>query len=139
MKVKDAMHKVAEWIGPDTLITEIAKKMHELDIGAMPVGENDRLVGMVTDRDITCRGVASGKDCAKLTARDVMTADIVFCHDTQDLDDAVRIMEQKKLRRPPVIDEHKRMVGMLSLGDISHSAPRQLTGEVMAALSAHHN
>ena len=138
MKVKDAMPKKAEWVGPDTAVADVAKKMKDLDIGSMPVGENDRLIGMVTDRDITCRAVASGKDCSKLTARDVMTKGITFCRDSEDLDDALRIMEQKKIRRLPVIDEKKRMVGMLSVGDISHATPHELTGELMAAVSSHH-
>lgn len=136
MKVKDAMHDGAEWVSPDTPLTEVAKKMKALDCGSIPVGENDKLVGMVTDRDIACRAVADGRDCSQVTARDVMTAGIVFCRDTEDLDDAMRIMEQKQIRRLPVIDENKRMVGMLSLGDISQAASHALTGEVTAAVSA---
>jgi len=92
----------------------------------------------VTDRDITCRAVADGRDIAKLTARDVMSKGIVYCTDTEDLDDAIHLMESKKIRRLPVINEKKRMVGMLSLGDISHAASREMSGEVMAAVSAHH-
>lgn len=105
MKVKDAMHKNAEWVAPDTPVAAVAKKMKDLDVGSLPVGENDRLIGMVTDRDIACRGVGNGKDCSKLTARDVMTKGIVYCRDTEDLDDAMRIMENKKIRRLPVINE----------------------------------
>jgi CBS domain-containing protein len=138
MKVKNAMHKGAEWVAPDTPVAQVAKKMRELDVGSIPVGENDRLIGMVTDRDITCRGVANGKDLSKLTARDVMTKGIVYCRDGEELDDALRIMESKKIRRLPVIDEKKRMVGMLSLGDVSHAASHELSGELMAAVSAHH-
>jgi CBS domain-containing protein len=138
MKVKDAMHVGAEWLSPSTPLKEVACKMRDLDIGAIPIGENDRLVGMVTDRDITCRAVANGGDFAKMTARDVMTKNIVFCRDSEELDDAIRIMEQKQLRRLPVINEHKRMVGMLSLGDVSHALPRQTAGQVVAAVTAHH-
>ena len=138
MKVKDAMHKGAEWVAPDTPVSQVAKKMRELDVGSIPVGENDKLIGMVTDRDITCRAVANGKDLSKLTAREVMTKGIVYCRDGEDLDDALRIMESKKIRRLPVIDEKKRMVGMLSLGDVSHSASHELSGELMAAVSSHH-
>ncbi len=119
-------------------VAEVAKKMKELDVGSIPVGENDKLIGMVTDRDITCRAVANGRDLSKLTARDVMTKGIVYCRDSEDLDDALRIMESKKIRRLPVIDEKKRMVGMLSFGDISHAASHELSGELMAAVSAHH-
>ena len=138
MKVKDAMHKGAEWVSPQTALADVAKKMRDLDIGAVPVGENDRLIGMVTDRDIACRGVANGGNCAKLTARDVMSKGILYCNDTEDLEDALRIMEQKQVRRLPVINDKKRMVGMLSLGDITHAASHELSGEVTAAVSAHH-
>jgi CBS domain-containing protein len=138
MKVKDAMHKGAEWVTPQTALADVAKKMRDLDIGAIPVGDNDRLIGMVTDRDIACRGVAKGGDCAKLTASDVMSKGILYCNDTEDLEDALRIMEQKQVRRLPVINDKKRMVGMLSLGDIAHAASHELSGEVTAAVSAHH-
>ena len=138
MKVKDAMHKGAEWVTPQTAVADVAQRMRDLDIGAIPVGENDRLIGMVTDRDITCRGVANGKDCAKVTARDIMSKGIFYCNDTEELEDALRIMEQKQVRRLPVINDKKRMVGMLSLGDIAHAASHELSGEVTAAVSAHH-
>ena len=138
MKVKDAMHKGAEWADPTTPVSKIAELMRKLDVGAIPIGENDRLVGMVTDRDIACRGVADSKDCSTLTARDIMSKGIIYCSEAEDLADALRIMEQKKIRRLPVLNENKRMVGMLSLGDISHAASHELAGEVMAAVSAHH-
>lgn len=138
MKIKDAMHKGAEWISSDMPVPEIARKMRDLDVGALPVGENDRLIGMVTDRDIACRGLTNGSDCSKMKARDVMTKGIVFCREAEEVDDALRIMEQKKIRRLPVLNDKKRLVGMLSLGDISHSMPHELTGEVVRAVSAHH-
>lgn len=138
MKVKDAMHRDVEWAQPTESIQALARRMRDLDIGAIPIGENDRLIGMVTDRDIAVRAVAAGKDIAKLTARDVMSEGIVYCLDNEDLEDAVRIMQQKQVRRLSVINERKRMVGMLSLGDVSHAASRQIIGEVAAAVSAHH-
>lgn len=138
MKVKEAMHKGAEWIAPDTPVGDIARKMRDLDIGALPVGEADKLIGIVTDRDIVCRGLVNGKDPGKLTARDVMTGPIVWCMDDEDLDDAARIMESKRIRRLPVIDRNKRMVGMLSLGDVSHAGKPNLSGELLQAVSAHH-
>jgi CBS domain-containing protein len=112
--------------------------MRDEDIGAIPVGENDRLVGMITDRDIACRGLANGKDVAKLTVGRVMTKPIVYCRAKDKLEAAAKIMEKKGVRRLPVIDENKRMVGMLSLGDISSKAPKLLSGEVLKAVSAHH-
>jgi CBS domain-containing protein len=138
MKVKDVMHKGAEWIAPQTPVAEVACKMRDLDIGAIPVGENDRLIGMVTDRDIACRAVANGKDPGKVMARDVMSKGIFYCNDTEDLEDALRIMEQKQVRRLPVINDKKRMVGMLALGDVADAASHELSGEVIAAVSAHH-
>ena len=138
MKVRDAMHKGAEWVEPTTSLVDLATRMRDQDIGCIPVGENDRLVGMVTDRDIVLNAVAKGADLSTLTARDVMTEGVVYCRDTEDLDDALRIMENKKIRRLPVIDDNKRMVGILSLGDVSHAASREMTGELAAAVSAHH-
>jgi CBS domain-containing protein len=138
MQVKDAMHKTAEWAEATTPVQLVAAKMRDLDIGAIPIGEKDRLVGMVTDRDIAMRAVAAGKDASKLTARDVMSNGIVYCRDTEDVNDAVRIMEQKQIRRLPVLNDQKRLVGVLSLGDIAHFAPRQIAGEALSAVSAHH-
>jgi CBS domain-containing protein len=138
MKVKKAMRQGAVWLSPDTPLREIAKMMNDQDIGAIPIGENDRLIGMVTDRDIVCRAVAKGKDPAKLTARDVMTKGISYCQSEHDLEEALGVMEKQKIRRLPVIDENKRLVGMLSLGDISHAAAKDVTGGVLKAVSAHH-
>ena len=138
MKVKDVMHQGAEWVAPQTPLPEVARKMRDLDIGCIPIGENDRLIGMVTDRDIACRGVANSQDLAKLTARDVMSKGILYCRDSEELEDALRVMEQKQVRRLPVIDDRKRMVGMLSLGDVADAASHELSGEVMAAVSSDH-
>jgi CBS domain-containing protein len=138
MKVREAMHKGAEWVEATTPVAAIARKMRELDIGAIPIGENDKLIGMVTDRDLTIRALANDKDAAKMTARDVMSKGILYCRDTEELEDAVRLMEQKQIRRLPVLDENKRLVGMLSLGDVCHCASRQTSGEALHAVSAHH-
>lgn len=139
MKVKDAMHKGVDWVGPDTPVTELAKLMREHDIGAIPIGENDRLIGMVTDRDIVCKGLAQdGFDARRAAARDVMTAGIHCCREDDDLAEAVQHMEGLKVRRLPVINKNKRMVGMLSIGDISDSAAGNLLGELAKSVSAHH-
>ena len=138
MKVKDVMHKGAGWVSPQTSLSQVAQLMKDLDIGALPVGENDRLVGMVTDRDITCRAIAGFQGVSKMTAQNVMSKGIVYCTAEEELEDALRLMESKKIRRLPVIDGKKRMVGMLSIGDVSHAAPRNISGEVITAVSAHH-
>jgi CBS domain-containing protein len=138
MKVKEAMHKGVEWVDPSTPVRKIAQLMREHDIGSIPIGENDRLIGMVTDRDIVIRGLADGRDLAKLTARDVMTKGIVFCREDEDLDDATRTMELKQVRRLPVINRQKRMVGILALGDVSSACEQEQTGEILQSVSAHH-
>jgi CBS domain-containing protein len=132
------MHKGVVWVSPETSLLEIAHMMQQQDIGSVPVGENDRLIGMVTDRDIVCRGVANGKDIAELTARDVMTKGIAYCKEENDIEEALELMEKHKIRRLPVIDENKRMVGILSLGDISHAATKDLTADMVKSVSAHH-
>jgi CBS domain-containing protein len=139
MKVKHCMHKGATWVKPDTKIRAIAQIMQSEDIGAVPVGENDRLIGMITDRDIVCRAFAKSEKPEKLTARDVMTKGITYCRENEEVEDAIRIMEAKKIRRLPVINKDKRMVGMLSIGDISHSLSHDLSGEVIRAVSGHHD
>ena len=138
MKVKDVMHRGVEWVEPETPITEIARKMLDEDIGAVPVGENDRLVGMVTDRDIVTRGLARVKNYLDLVAKDVMSKPIVYARADEDVEDALHIMVKNQIRRLPVIDENKRLAGILSLGDITQKAGRELAGEVMRSVSAHH-
>jgi CBS domain-containing protein len=140
MKVKDAMHKGVEWVGPDTPVAEIARLMRKHDIGAIPIGKNDRLIGMVTDRDIVCKGLAkNGFDASRATARDVMTPGIHCCRESDDLAKAVRHMEQLQIRRLPVINANKRMVGMLSLGDLSQAAPTDVLSECVRSVAAHHS
>lgn len=138
MKVSEIMHKGVQWVSPDTPITTLARKMQQHDVGALPVGEDDRLVGMVTDRDIALRGVADGKDISKLTARDIMTTGVIWCLASDTAADAAHIMETKQVRRLPVIDDNKRMIGMLALGDISHATSDRIAAEIIKAVSAHH-
>jgi CBS domain-containing protein len=138
MKVKNCMHKGAQWVSPDTPVKAVAKAMREQDVGAIPVGENDRLIGMVTDRDIVVRGVADGKDIAALTARDVMTEGIAWCRDSDDLSHAANMMQSKQIRRLPVIDKNKRMVGILSLGDLSAAGTERTIAAATRAVSGHH-
>jgi CBS domain-containing protein len=139
MKVKDAMHKGVDWVSPDTPVAELAKLMKGNDIGCIPIGENDRLIGMVTDRDIVCKGLASNNfDAGRAKARDVMTKGIHCCSDDDDLAKAVHHMETLKVRRLPVINKSKRMVGMISLGDISQSASGDLLSGCVKSVAAHH-
>lgn len=140
MKIEQAMHKGAEWVAPDTPIKQIARIMKDKDIGAVPVGENERLVGIVTDRDLALRTLADGaRDPATLTANDVMTKGVIHCRADQSVEDAIRLMEAKKVRRLPVIDQKRHLVGMLSLGDVSHHASREISGKLISAVAMPHD
>lgn len=138
MKVGEAMHQGCTWCAPDTPLLEVAKILRDEDIGAVPVGENDKLIGIVTDRDIACRGVAEEQDLSSLSARDVMTEGIAWCWEDDDMDTAIQKMEDQQLRRMPVMNSEKRLVGILSLGDISHAASQREIGEFASAVSSHH-
>lgn len=138
MKVKQVMHRGVTWVTPETPVAKLAKQMKRKDIGAIPVGKNDRLVGMVTDRDIVCRGLANGKAGRALSAGDVMTKGIVYCRTDDDVTKALRTMKSKKIRRLPVIDEDKRMVGILSLGDIARKVAKPQCADIVRSVSAHH-
>ena len=136
MQVKDAMHPGVRWVEPKTPLTEIAQLMRRHNIGAIPIGENDRLVGIVTDRDIVCRGLSQGLDLTRATASDVMTLGIYYTTEAADVTDAAVIMETHRIRRLPVINDQTRMTGMLSIGDLSHGGHRDLCGEVLNVVAA---
>ena len=108
--------------------------MAECDAGALPVGQDDRLVGMITDRDITVRGVAQGKGL-DTKVRDVMTPDVKYCFEDEDLDHVARNMGEQQVRRLPVVNRDKRLVGILSLGDVAMGERPRLAGEAVAGVS----
>ena len=137
MLVKDVMSKDVEWITPDTPLQEAALKMRDLDVGSLPVGAKDKVIGMITDRDIACRGVAVGCDPATTLVAEVMTKQVTWCYDDQDVSEAAHLMEEKQLHRLPVMNRKKRMTGMLSLGDLALHASHELSGEVIEAVSRH--
>ncbi len=138
MDISKAMHGPADWVSADTPVSEIAHLMQKDDIGAVPIGKDDKLIGMLTDRDITLRVVAAGRDPKKTKAEDVMTKGIVYCRTSESVEDAIHLMDQKKIRRLPVLNDKKRLVGMLSLGDVAHSVGRDLSGELLHAVADHH-
>lgn len=138
MDIRKAMHEHADWVSADTPVCEAARMMEKDDIGAVPVGKDDKLIGMITDRDIALRIVAAGRDPEKTTVEEVMTKGIVYCRTNETVEDAIHLMNQKKIRRLPVIDEDKRLVGMLGLGDIAHAVNHDLSGELLHAVAEHH-
>ncbi|NJO24294.1 MAG: CBS domain-containing protein [Sphingomonadales bacterium] len=120
MRVHEMMNTSERIANPQQPIREAADAMAQLDIGALPVGENDRLVGMITDRDIAVRAVAGGKG-PDTPVREVMSANVCFCYDDQNLEDVAENMATIKVRRLPVVNNDKRLVGIISLGDIALS------------------
>jgi CBS domain-containing protein len=136
MQLSEIMTSNPVVVSPDTMLREAAQKMRELDSGVMPVGENDRLVGMLTDRDITVRATADGKDPNTTPVRDVMTSDVIYCFADDDIEMAARTMEENQIRRVIVLHRDKRLVGIASLGDLAVHAPTdRLAGEVTEAVS----
>lgn len=135
IKVSDAMHRGCTWVSTDISLDEVAKIMMDEDIGILVVMENDRLAGIVTDRDIVVRGVARG---GVSSVRDVMTEGVAFCGQDDALEDAVQKMMENQFRRLVVVDAQDRPVGVLSVGDVSHGGDENLTVELMQAVSAHH-
>lgn len=138
MKVEDIMHRGTICVEPTTPLKDVAKRMRDDDIGAIPVRADGQLVGIVTDRDVTCRALSDGGNVATMKARDVMTKSVVCCSADDDVEAAIEVMEAKQIRRLPVTNSEKALVGMLSLGDISHKVRKNLSGEVLRAVSEHH-
>jgi CBS domain-containing protein len=136
MQLSDIMTANPVVLGPDTVLREAARKMRDIDSGVMPVGENDRLVGMLTDRDITVRATADGKDPNTTPVRDVMSSEVIYCFADDDVEVAARKMEEHQIRRVIVLNRDKRLVGIASLGDLAVHAPTdRLAGEVTEAVS----
>ena len=135
MQIQDLMTADVSFIGPDTPILEIARKMREDDIGSTPVVENDRLVGMVTDRDIVVRALADGGDVRSMTARDAMSPGVLYCFADETLEAVLENMGDQQIRRLPVVNRDKRLVGIVSLGDLALSGKRRATGEALKDIS----
>ncbi|TIT84885.1 MAG: CBS domain-containing protein, partial [Mesorhizobium sp.] len=128
MKIRDCMTQAVRVASPDQTLRDAARAMADLDAGVLPVGENDRLVGMITDRDIAVRGVAEGKG-PDTKIREVMSAEVKYCFDDQEVDDILRNMGDLKLRRMPVISREHRLVGIISLGDLATAGNTEWAGE----------
>jgi len=134
MRVSEAMTREVRIATPGQSIRDVAKLMAELDAGALPVGENDRLVGMITDRDIAIRAVAAGKG-PDTPVREVMSSDVKYCYDDEDLEHVARNMGDIQVRRLPVVNRDKRLVGIVSLGDVSQNEDTRTTGKATAKVS----
>lgn len=134
MRIRDCMSTDVHIASPDQTMQQAAKDMASIDAGVLPVGENDRLVGMITDRDIAIRGVARG--CAPDTPiRQVMSQEIRYCFDDDDIEDAADTMSELQIRRLPVLNHDKRLVGIISLGDIARLGDRRCGAEALSGVS----
>jgi CBS domain-containing protein len=136
MKVAEAMSRDVCVVDPNQSICDVACSMAQIDAGAMPVGENDRLIGMITDRDIAVRAVAAGKG-PQTPVREVMTADVKYCFEDEDLSHVAKNMAEQRVRRLPVLDRDKRLVGILSIGDIALTQGKKAAGEAISGISQH--
>ena len=135
MRIQDVMTADVSFVRPDTPILEIARKMRDGDIGATPVVEDERLVGMVTDRDVVVRVIAEGGDVRTKTARDAMSPGILYCFVDESVEAVLENMGDQRIRRLPVVDRDKRLVGVVSLGDLALSGKRKAAGEALQEIS----
>ena len=135
MRVSEVMTPGVRVVSPEQTISEAARLMAEIDAGALPVGEENRLVGMITDRDIAVRAVAQQKP-PTTKVREVMSQEVLYCFDDQDLDDIVQNMSDVKVRRLPVVDREKRLVGIVSIGDLAKGDNAASTGQAVADITA---
>jgi CBS domain-containing protein len=132
----DVMTRDVEVVRPDATLADAAKQMEGRDVGALPVCDGERLVGMVTDRDITVRASARGQDPSSTPVSEAMTAEVAYCYEDQGAEVGARLMEERQIRRLPILDREKRLVGIVSLGDLSTRLPNeQRTGEVLREIS----
>ena len=136
MKIKDVMTSQARFVWPDTTLVAAARLMRDIDVGALPVCENDKLSGIITDRDITLRAIAESMDPVETEVREVMSREVAYVSEDQEIEEATRLMEVRQIRRLPVLDHNHHLVGMVSLGDLASGADNYMTGHMLKEISA---
>jgi CBS domain-containing protein len=136
VQLKEIMTQDVETIRPDSKLQDAASKMKSLDVGSLPVCDGRRLVGILTDRDITVRAVADGRDPADTKVSDMMTSEMIYCFEDQSLEDAARLMQEHQIRRLPIVDRKQQLVGIVSLGDVAlEDDNNRLSGEALEEIS----
>jgi CBS domain-containing protein len=135
MRVREIMTHNPEVVRSDALLQEVAEKMRTLEIGALPVCNGDRLIGLLTDRDITVRATAAGCDPTMIQVCDVMSTNLVYCFDDQEVEEVAKLMEAQQVRRLPVLNRQQRLVGIVSLEDLAVGGDPKLAGETLKEVS----
>ncbi len=135
MKLSQVMTRNPEVVHPDDLVQNVAERMRQMNVGAMPVTDQGRLVGIITDRDITVRATSQGLDPATARARDAMTSFPVFAYEDQDVREAAEIMARQQIRRLPILNRNEQLVGIVALGDLALDTNPTLSGEVLEGIS----
>ena len=136
MQIREIMTRELDVIAPNSSVRDAALKMKELDVGAIPVCDGQKLAGLVTDRDITIRAVAEGRNPSEVRVAEVMSSDIAYCFEDETLEQAANLMESKQIRRLPILDQDRQLVGIVSLGDISvRSDEKTAAAEALEGIS----
>jgi len=135
MKLNQIMTRDVEVIHPDDTLQTAAQKMRDRDIGFLPVCDGDRLIGVLTDRDLITRALAEGTESKALLGRDLVTSPAIYCFDDQSVDESAKLMHDNQIRRLVVLNRDKQMVGVISLGDLAMTANDKLTGDVLQSVS----
>jgi CBS domain-containing protein len=136
MQVREIMTRDVEIVDSNAVLKEAAGKMKKLDVGLMPVCDGEKLTGILTDRDITIRATAEGRNPSRTKVSQIMSTDVAYCFEDQEVEEAVSLMEAKQIRRLPILSRDKRLVGVVSLGDIAvHTGDRNLAGETLQEVS----
>ena len=135
-KLRDIMTRNVEIIAPKATVQEAAKKMQDLNVGALPVCDGDKLTGMITDRDLVMRVLAEGRNPKTVTVSEAISKDVVFCFEDDGVDKASQLMAQHQIRRLPVMSSTKRLVGIVTLGDVAvHGKNSEASGDVLQQVS----
>jgi len=135
MKLKEIMTSNVEVIHPNDTLQTAARKMHDRDIGFLPVCDGDRLIGVMTDRDLITRALADGMDSKAMLGRDLVTSPAIYCFDDQSVDEAAKLMHDNQIRRLVILSRDKRMVGVVSLGDLAMNIDDKKSGDVLQSVS----
>ena len=135
MKLREIMTSTVEVIHPDDTLQTAAEKMRDRDIGFLPVCDGDRLIGVLTDRDLITRALADGMDSKTMLGRDLATSPAIYCFDDQSVDEAAKLMHDNQIRRLVVLSRNKQMVGVVSLGDLAMNIDDKKSGDVLQSVS----